>query len=51
MNHVDPISKKEIPVKSVYIPTKTLLQGKPYTRANDVLVRTINKFTGYNDKR
>lgn len=41
MNYVDPVSKKEMQVKSVCIPAKTLLQGKQYTRANDVLVRTM----------
>jgi hypothetical protein len=30
----DPLNQREIPVKSIYVPTRTLLQGKPYTRNN-----------------
>lgn len=37
MKHTDPINKRVIPVKSVYIPTKTLLQGKVYQRGPVVL--------------
>lgn len=38
MKHTDPINKQTIPVKSVYVPTKTLLQGRVYSRKNTVLV-------------
>ena len=37
MIYHDPITKREIPVKSVYVPTKTLLQGKVYERGPVVL--------------
>jgi hypothetical protein len=37
MNYEDPITKKLIAVKSVYIPSATLLQGRPYTRSNEHL--------------
>ena len=38
MKHIDPINKKEIEVKSVYIPTKTLLQGFAYSQHPRCLV-------------
>lgn len=50
MKHTDPINKRCIPVKSVYIPSKTLLQGRPYTRTNGVLVNSVLPKKGTNDK-
>lgn len=50
MKHTDPINKQCIPVKSVYIPSKTLLQGRPYTRTNGVLVNSLLPKKGNNDK-
>lgn len=37
MNHKDPINGKEIAVKSVYIPVKTLLNGKVWSKYPTVL--------------
>jgi hypothetical protein len=37
MTYKDPISGKLITVRSVYIPTRTLLQGAPYYHHNTVL--------------
>lgn len=34
MKYTDPITKRAIPVRSIYIPRLTLLQGKVYTRSN-----------------
>jgi hypothetical protein len=50
MVYVDPVSKKEIPVKSVYIPTQTLLQGKKYIRSSDSSIRVKNSKRSKHDK-
>jgi hypothetical protein len=37
VEYKDPISGMIIRVQSVYIPARTLLQGAPYVRSNNVL--------------
>lgn len=39
MNYIDPITKAIIPVRSICVPSKTLLQGKEYVRAPSILGR------------
>ena len=39
IKYIDPINGKEIPVRSVYTPQRTLLQGAPYSRKLKVLQR------------
>lgn len=37
VDYKDPISGMIIRVQSVYVPARTLLQGAPYVRSNNVL--------------
>lgn len=37
IDYKDPISGMIIRVQSVYVPARTLLQGAPYVRSNNVL--------------
>lgn len=39
----DPINKEQRTVRSIYIPSKTLLQGKEYKRTNDFLLNKVSK--------
>ena len=34
MKYIDPITGREIPERSVYVPKQTLLQGRPYALSN-----------------
>lgn len=43
MEYIDPITKCVIPVRSVYVPTVTLLQGKVYARAPQVLIKQTER--------
>lgn len=37
VQYIDPITKRTIPVRSVYVPSTTLLKGKEFSRSATIL--------------